>query len=167
MRNWVVRHHALLRHATLMQDANIGQGFALFYEAYATYLELKGSFERAALVYDEGLALCVGCGGNCCWQTAVASPWRLRGSMLSTTPQADLQRLGCPHCNAAPPLAFTPLTTHSAPALLVQVQGRHAHGTAQAQTRGVPAAHGEALLCASPGDVKPCALRRTCTGCVQ
>jgi len=38
-----------------LQDASIGQGFALFYEAYAAFLELKGNFARADLVYLEGI----------------------------------------------------------------------------------------------------------------
>eukprot|EP00884_Botryococcus_braunii_P009332 jgi/Botrbrau1/183/Bobra.0022s0163.1 len=38
-----------------LQDQGIGQDFALFYIAFATYLELKGNFARADAVYQLGL----------------------------------------------------------------------------------------------------------------
>lgn len=38
------------------QDRGIGRDLALYYEAYATFLELKGAYPRADLVYGEGVA---------------------------------------------------------------------------------------------------------------
>lgn len=38
-----------------LQDQGIGQDFALYYIAYATYLELKGNFAKAEAVYELGL----------------------------------------------------------------------------------------------------------------
>jgi len=38
-----------------LQDHNIGRDHALLYEAYAAFLELKGSFTQAGLVYQEGI----------------------------------------------------------------------------------------------------------------
>lgn len=38
-----------------LEDHNIGRDHALFYEAYAAYLELKGNFSQADLVYQEGV----------------------------------------------------------------------------------------------------------------
>lgn len=38
-----------------LQDHNIGRDHALLYEAYAAYLELKGNFTQADLVYQEGI----------------------------------------------------------------------------------------------------------------
>lgn len=42
-----------------LEDHNIGRDHALFYEAYAAYLELKGNFSQADLVYQEGVKRCV------------------------------------------------------------------------------------------------------------
>lgn len=39
----------------LLQENSIGQDFALYYLAYATYLELRGSFAQADSVFQEGL----------------------------------------------------------------------------------------------------------------
>ena len=39
----------------LLQENDIGQDFALFYIAYAAYLELRGSFEKAESVFQSGL----------------------------------------------------------------------------------------------------------------
>lgn len=63
-----------------VQDSDIGQGFALFYEAYATYLELKGSFERAGLVFQEGIARSAFSG---CW---VHAPSALGPGLSPPTP---------------------------------------------------------------------------------
>ncbi len=41
-----------------LEDHNIGRDHALFYEAYAAYLELKGNFSQADLVYQEGIKRC-------------------------------------------------------------------------------------------------------------
>jgi len=41
--------------ASLLQENDIGQDFALFYTAYAAYLELRGSFEKAEAVFQTGL----------------------------------------------------------------------------------------------------------------
>lgn len=38
------------------QENGIGQEFALYYLAYATYLELRGSFAMAETVFQEGLS---------------------------------------------------------------------------------------------------------------
>ncbi|KIY98307.1 checkpoint serine/threonine-protein kinase [Monoraphidium neglectum] len=38
-----------------LQDRGIGRDLALLYEAYATFLELKGAFPRADLVYQSGI----------------------------------------------------------------------------------------------------------------
>jgi Mad3/BUB1 homology region 1 len=46
---------AILALLIFAQDHNIGQDFALFYIAYATYLELKGNFGKADAVYKLGL----------------------------------------------------------------------------------------------------------------
>lgn len=48
-----------------LEDHSIGRDHALFYEAYATYLELKGSFSQAELVYQEGINRW----GGGCWCT--------------------------------------------------------------------------------------------------
>ena len=42
-----------------LQDHDIGRDHALLYEAYAAYLELKGNFTQADLVYQEGINRCV------------------------------------------------------------------------------------------------------------
>jgi hypothetical protein len=39
----------------VLQENDIGQDFALFYTAYAAYLELRGSFEKAESVFQTGL----------------------------------------------------------------------------------------------------------------
>jgi hypothetical protein len=39
----------------VLQENDIGQDFALFYSAYAAYLELRGSFEKAEAVFQTGL----------------------------------------------------------------------------------------------------------------
>jgi hypothetical protein len=61
-----------------LEDHNIGRDHALFYEAYAAYLELKGNFNQADLVYQEGVKRCAcagkqwlgaslgGTGASCC-----------------------------------------------------------------------------------------------------
>lgn len=41
-----------------LEDHSIGRDHALFYEAYAAYLELKGNFSQAELVYQEGINRC-------------------------------------------------------------------------------------------------------------
>lgn len=46
-------------HTNTTQDRGIGRDLALLYEAYATFLELKGTFPRADLVYQEGINRCV------------------------------------------------------------------------------------------------------------
>lgn len=38
-----------------MQEKQIGQDFALFYEAYATYYELRGNCPAADAVYQDGI----------------------------------------------------------------------------------------------------------------
>ena len=38
------------------QENSIGQEFALYYLAYATYLELRGNFATAETVFQEGLS---------------------------------------------------------------------------------------------------------------
>ena len=42
----------------LMQEHDIGQDFALYYMAFATYLELRGSFAKAEAVFEAGLERC-------------------------------------------------------------------------------------------------------------
>ena len=42
----------------VMQEHDIGQDFALYYTAFATYLELRGSFAKAGAVYEAGLERC-------------------------------------------------------------------------------------------------------------
>ena len=42
----------------VMQEHNIGQDFALYYMAFATYLELRGSFAKAEAVFEAGLERC-------------------------------------------------------------------------------------------------------------
>lgn len=37
------------------QVNNIGQGFSMYYESHATYLELRGNFKRAEDVYTDGI----------------------------------------------------------------------------------------------------------------
>jgi hypothetical protein len=44
-----------LRPGTPLQVNEIGQGFAMFYESQATYLELRGNFKKAEDVYSEGI----------------------------------------------------------------------------------------------------------------
>jgi hypothetical protein len=62
------------------QDKGIGQDYALFYEAFATYLELKGSFGSADQVYQAGIDRCALATGAACapvaaaWQEAAAAP---------------------------------------------------------------------------------------------
>jgi hypothetical protein len=38
-----------------LAERDIGRDHALLYEAYATYLELKGNFKQAELVYQDGI----------------------------------------------------------------------------------------------------------------
>jgi checkpoint serine/threonine-protein kinase len=38
-----------------LAERDIGRDHALLYEAYATYLELKGNFHQAELVYQDGI----------------------------------------------------------------------------------------------------------------
>jgi hypothetical protein len=40
------------------QDKGIGQDQALYYTAYATFLEMRGAHARAGEVYADGLARC-------------------------------------------------------------------------------------------------------------
>lgn len=42
-----------------LEDQGIGRDHALLYEAYAAYLELKGNYSQAELVYQEGVNRCV------------------------------------------------------------------------------------------------------------
>ena len=42
----------------VMQEHDIGQDFALYYMAFATYLELRGSFAKAEAVFEAGLERC-------------------------------------------------------------------------------------------------------------
>ena len=39
-----------------VQENNIGQDFALYYLAYAAYMELRGSFAKADAIFQSGLA---------------------------------------------------------------------------------------------------------------
>lgn len=57
-----------------LEDHNIGRDHALFYEAYAAYLELKGNFSQADLVYQEGIKRCVPHSTNA---AACCSMWHL------------------------------------------------------------------------------------------
>lgn len=41
-----------------LQENNIGQDFALYYLAYAAYMELRGSFTKADAIFQDGLARC-------------------------------------------------------------------------------------------------------------
>ena len=41
------------------QDKDIGRDFALYYEAYATYFELRGNYQSADAVYQEGVNRCL------------------------------------------------------------------------------------------------------------
>jgi uncharacterized membrane protein len=45
----------LLALGVCAQSRSIGADLALFYEAYATWLELRGAYAKAAAVYTEGL----------------------------------------------------------------------------------------------------------------
>jgi hypothetical protein len=38
-----------------VQEKDIGRDFALYYEAYATYFELRGNFQSADAVYMDGV----------------------------------------------------------------------------------------------------------------
>ena len=38
-----------------MQEKDIGQELALFYVAYASYMELRGNFARAEALFEAGL----------------------------------------------------------------------------------------------------------------
>lgn len=40
----------------LPQEHEIGHDFALYYEAFATYYELRGNFAAATAVYETGIA---------------------------------------------------------------------------------------------------------------
>ena len=42
----------------MSQENGIGQDFALFYIAYAAYLELRGNFAKAEAVFEAGLEKC-------------------------------------------------------------------------------------------------------------
>ena len=42
----------------MMQEHDTGQDFALYYIAFATYLELRGSFAKAEAVFEAGLERC-------------------------------------------------------------------------------------------------------------
>ncbi len=54
------------------QHQSIGQDFALFYEARATFLELRGNFPQAHAAYEAGINRC---GAQ---QTLLAWPLRFR-----------------------------------------------------------------------------------------
>ncbi len=41
-----------------LQENNIGQDFALYYLAYAAYMELRGNFAKADAIFQDGLARC-------------------------------------------------------------------------------------------------------------
>ena len=41
-----------------LQENNIGQDFALYYLAYAAYMELRGNFAKADAILQDGLARC-------------------------------------------------------------------------------------------------------------
>lgn len=47
---------AFSKYIVHIQENRIGQDFALYYLAYATYLELRGSFATADGIYQEGLS---------------------------------------------------------------------------------------------------------------
>lgn len=42
----------------ISQEKKIGHEYALFYEAYGTYYELKGNSSAADAVYNEGINRC-------------------------------------------------------------------------------------------------------------
>ena len=48
------------------QDKCIGQDQALYYTAYATFLEMRGAHTRAREVYADGLARCASVAGYQC-----------------------------------------------------------------------------------------------------
>ena len=41
-----------------MQENDIGQDFALFYMAYAAFMELRGNFGKAEAIFQKGLERC-------------------------------------------------------------------------------------------------------------
>lgn len=41
-----------------LQAHKIGQDFALYYLAYAAYMELRGNFAKADAIFQDGLARC-------------------------------------------------------------------------------------------------------------
>lgn len=48
----------LTRRPPRAQHHEIGQGYALFYEARAAFLELRGNFSLAHGVYERGISRC-------------------------------------------------------------------------------------------------------------
>lgn len=42
-----------------LQEKDIGRDFALYYEAYATFFELRANFQSADAVYMDGVQRCV------------------------------------------------------------------------------------------------------------
>jgi len=58
------------------QENDIGQEHALFYEAHATYLELRGSYAKATAAFEAGLGRsdapvacsCLGCSQDGLWR---------------------------------------------------------------------------------------------------
>lgn len=93
----------------------------MFYEAYATYLELKGAFERAALVYQEGIHRLAG-GGRPTSGDAVPLPLAHSKARCSPATRWCVQ------------LAWASCT-----------QGSQAAGQAQAEGVGIPATDGGGL----------------------
>ena len=71
------------------QDRGIGRDLALLYEAYATFLELKGAYARADLVYQEGVDRCWGQGEGGAWQGSSFAGSRVGFGLLGALQRAQ------------------------------------------------------------------------------
>ena len=54
-------------YACATQENSIGQDFALYYLAYAAYMELRGNFSKADAIFQSGLERYM----SCCEQSAI------------------------------------------------------------------------------------------------
>ena len=59
-------YQQLKYYACATQENSIGQDFALYYLAYAAYMELRGNFSKADAIFQSGLERYM----SCCWQSA-------------------------------------------------------------------------------------------------
>lgn len=87
------------------QENNIGQDHALYYEAYATFLELRGHYAKAEAEFEAGInrlnklsvpgPLCLACTPNL---------WSCCTTLHSIASQSQLSMMFCCGCRKAHPV---------------------------------------------------------------